>query len=91
MAPTLILIPSMISSARIKSLFTVTMEGQPTPAAGKSAKRPRPGLSASFDADDLDTPDLAEFQSTFNLTDDEMIRLCTAYASYLKATLRRKR
>lgn len=67
------------------------MEGQSTPTAGKAAKRPRPGLSASFDAETPDTPDLAEFQATFELTDDEMIRLCTAYAAYLKATLRRKR
>lgn len=67
------------------------MEGQTATAAGKSLKRPRPGLSASFDADTPDTPDLAEFQASFELTDDEMIRLCTAYAGYLKATLRRKR
>jgi hypothetical protein len=40
---------------------------------------------------DLETPDLAEFQRTWDLSDDEMIRLCTAYAAYLKACLRRKR
>lgn len=68
------------------------MEGQSTPAAGKGAKRPRPGMVESLtELPDLETPDLAEFQRTWDLSDDEMIRLCTAYAAYLKACLRRKR
>lgn len=72
-------------------LFFIVMEGNPAPAAAKALKRPRPGLSDSFDAEDVDTPDLAEFQRSFDLTDSEMIKLCSSYAAYLKATLRRKR
>lgn len=70
------------------------MDGQGPPAAGKGLKRPRPGsppLNALTELSDVETPDLAEFQRSFELTDDEMIRLCTSYASYLKACLRRKR
>jgi len=46
-----------------------------------AAKRPRP-----VDPDQ-EVPDLADFQRTFDLDPQSMIKLCTAYASYLKATL----
>lgn len=67
------------------------MEGHPTAAAAKAAKRPRSLVSSLTELDDVDTPDLAEFQRSFDLTDDDMIRLCSTYAAYLKASLRRKR
>lgn len=67
------------------------MECQPTSAARQPAKRPRSGVSFLSDSDDVDTPDLAEFQRSFDLTDSEMIKLCVSYASYLKAALRRRR
>lgn len=68
------------------------MEGQSSPAAGKGLKRPRPmGVESLTELSDVESPDLAEFQRSFDLTDEEMIRICTAYASYLKACLRKRR
>jgi len=61
----------------------------PAPAAArKGLKRPRPGHE-SPSADDL--PDLAAFQASHELTDVEMIKLCTSFATYLKAVHRRQR
>lgn len=61
----------------------------PPPASLKGVKRPRPG-SPEVQLD-TECPDLAAFQADFGLTDLEMIKLCTTYASYLKATHRRTR
>lgn len=59
--------------------------------AGKGVKRPRPVPADLGPESDSDLPDLADFQATFELSDAEMIKLCTAYASYLKAVHRRVR
>lgn len=60
-------------------------------APSKGVKRPRPSAVSSVGEDDSELPDLAEFQATFELTDTEMIKLCTAFATYLKAVHRRGR
>lgn len=60
-----------------------------TPVAGKGVKRPRPS-SPNVD-EDTECPDLAAFQADFSLSDVEMIKLCTTFAAYLKATHRKTR
>lgn len=59
------------------------------PAPGKGVKRPRP--SQFTEEEDEAVPSLEAFQSEYDLSDHEMIKLCSAYAAYLRAVHRKKR